>query len=106
MRGDGIHKDCKEANRYLKRAADLGHPHAQYCFATNLAHGCGVDANLDHAVGYMKKAAEQGHAQAVQFFERNATTAAPVPGDDLSMCSFDAIRVEIKGTKKPEQKKK
>jgi hypothetical protein len=86
----------KESNRYLKRAADLGNASAQYYFVAHLANGIGIEPNLSEATRYMKFSAEQGNRKAITFFERNATSIATGPPNDLSTVAFERPGLHFK----------
>lgn len=63
-RGDGVERDCYEARRWLKRAAEAGEVEALYNLGTLDDEGsCGI-ARAESAVEFYRRAAEKGHAGA------------------------------------------
>ena len=61
---EGVKKDCSEAIRWWKKAADQGNAKAQYSLGNSYYDGEGVAVDQTEAVKWFRKAAEQGHAQA------------------------------------------
>lgn len=63
--GDAVERDCYEARRWLKRAAEAGDAGALYSLGTIDDEGsCGI-AQAESAVDYYRRAAEKGHAGAL-----------------------------------------
>jgi TPR repeat protein len=64
LEGDGVVADAVQAVRWLRRAAEQGHPRGQntlgHCYST----GKGVAKDPAAAVEWFRRAAEQGHARA------------------------------------------
>ena len=54
--GIGIEKDEKEAEKWMKKAADAGNAVAQLMYGTRL-----LEDNAEEAVGYLEKSAERGY---------------------------------------------
>ncbi len=67
--GKGIVKDCTEAARWFRRAAQKDLPEAQYAIAMQHRNGQGVPKNNDIAMEWLMKAAEKGDKRAMLFFE-------------------------------------
>jgi hypothetical protein len=65
VRGDGVTKDCREAEAWLRRAAAQGHAGAQLSLGALHAEGCGVPRNDTEAVRWYRRAAEGGVAGAM-----------------------------------------
>jgi TPR repeat protein len=62
--GDGVERDCYEARRWLKRAAEAGEVEALYRLGTIDDEGtCGI-AQAESAAEFYRQAAEKGHAGA------------------------------------------
>ena len=57
-------KDFEEALPLLQRAAEFGHPDAQYRLGTCYDYGYGTEVDAEKASYWYLKAAEQGHADA------------------------------------------
>jgi len=57
-----VDKDEKEAIKFERKAAMLGHAMSQFNLSLNYAQGIGVDKNLEIASMWCSKAAAQGHA--------------------------------------------
>jgi len=53
-----------EANPWLRKAAEQGHPKGQASLAMALLLGRGTEKNLDEAIVWLRKAADQGHPKA------------------------------------------
>jgi TPR repeat protein len=53
-------KDLPQASQWFKKAAEQGHPDAQFNLAVMYLTGEGVPANLTESVQWMRKAADQG----------------------------------------------
>ena len=53
-----------EALKWFRKAAELGHPKAQYNLGVCYANGIGVQKDMKEAVRWFRKAAEQGIAEA------------------------------------------
>eukprot|EP01088_Endostelium_zonatum_P011033 TRINITY_DN24809_c0_g1_i1.p1 TRINITY_DN24809_c0_g1~~TRINITY_DN24809_c0_g1_i1.p1 ORF type:complete len:229 (-),score=43.45 TRINITY_DN24809_c0_g1_i1:266-928(-) len=54
----------KEAVMWWRKAAEDGHPEAQYCLGNAYDQGDGVEQNKIEAINWWRKAAEQGERQA------------------------------------------
>lgn len=110
--GRGFQRDHRRSRSYLKRAAEAGHAHAQYLYASMLLRGEGGSANHSAAVLYYEKAANAGslqalnglgyeyfygHAQpknltrAFKYFQRAALSLNP-DGDSLYNCAHCLAR--------------
>lgn len=62
--GDGVERDCYEARRWLKSAAEAGEVEALYLLGSMDDEGrCGI-AQAESAVEFYRRAAEKGHAGA------------------------------------------
>lgn len=59
-----VQKNCASAFHWWHRAAESGHPMAQYQVGIYLLNGFGVAQNMEEAVTWLRKAVEQGDAQA------------------------------------------
>ena len=59
-----VDKDEKEAHKYEKKAAMLGHAICQYNLSVKYAQGIGVEKNLEISAMWCGKAAAQGYADA------------------------------------------
>ncbi|MBJ7259864.1 MAG: sel1 repeat family protein, partial [Chthoniobacterales bacterium] len=62
--GRGMDQSDKESYIYMRRAAELGSPEAQYEVANMLANGRGMPRDVEAALVWGRKAAEQGYAPA------------------------------------------
>jgi TPR repeat protein len=60
-KGDGVEKNCTEAVRYFRLAADQNYGDGLVAVGRCLRVGIGVAANAKAAVGFFRKAAEQDH---------------------------------------------
>lgn len=63
--GRGFQRDHRRSRSYLKRAAEAGHTHAQYLYASMLLRGEGGPADHAAAVSYYEKAADAGSLEAL-----------------------------------------
>ena len=61
--GDGVAKDSVQAARWYQKAAEQGHPRAQFKFGTYVDMGVALTSHLK-SVDWFKKAADQGDAEA------------------------------------------
>src|SRR5690349_5773152 len=61
---EGAHQDLRLAFDWALRAAEMGHPDAQFTLATFYYSGKGVGASREKALQWFRKAAEQGHLRA------------------------------------------
>ena len=57
-------RDSSQAARWLRLAANQGHPQAQYAIGILYAKGRGIPKSLPAAATWIKKAAWQGHLKA------------------------------------------
>lgn len=57
-------KDYGGAAGFFRRAAECGHPEAQYRLGKMCVEGAGVAKDMDNALKWLRKAADQGHAGA------------------------------------------
>ena len=63
--GNGVEKNCYEAVKWWRRAAEQGHADAQYRLGFyGYAEGIGAEKDDAAAAMWYQKAAEQGHAEA------------------------------------------
>ena len=61
FRGLGVPRDYVEARRWLRPAAEQGHPAAQWRLCRIYARGLGVDKDHAEAKAWCREAAEAGH---------------------------------------------
>ena len=64
FRGLGVPRDYVEARRWLRPAAEQGHPEAQWRLCMTYARGLGVDKDHAEARAWCRVAAEAGHVWA------------------------------------------
>ena len=64
LKGDGFYNYPKEAVRYLKKAAEKEHVHAEYQLALAYHTGDGVKKDEDECIRWLEKAAEKSHKEA------------------------------------------
>lgn len=57
---NGLPQDAKKAIEYLRKAADVEHPHAAFALGCVYADGIGVTQNLDYARNWASKAQSLG----------------------------------------------
>jgi len=57
-------KDYGSAAGFFRRAAECGHPEAQYRLGKMCVEGAGVAKDIENALKWLRKAADQGHAGA------------------------------------------
>ena len=62
--GEGVKQDKKEAAKWMLKAAELGHPKAQFLLSALYFTGDGIDQNIPEAIKWIKKSAENGFAEA------------------------------------------
>ena len=62
--GEGVSRDPVQAAAWFKKAAEQGHPDAQFNLGIIYLKGEGVAPNLTESVVWLKKAADQGEATA------------------------------------------
>ena len=63
-KGEGVERDDVEAFHWYRKAAESGHPNAQFNLGVIYAKGRGVPANIEEAKIWYKLADEQGVEQA------------------------------------------
>ena len=64
LKGDGFYNYPKEAVRYLKKAAEKEHVHAEYQLALAYHTGDGVKKDEDECIRWLEKAAAKSHKEA------------------------------------------
>jgi len=118
--GEGVERDCYEARRWLKKAAETGEVEALYLLGTIDDEGsCGI-AQAESAVDYYRRAADRGHAGARyrlgelyrlgRGVEPDASeafrllTLAAGQGEPLAFCSL--ARLYAKGSGVPASRQK
>ncbi len=69
-KGVGVTRDDVEAYNWYHKAAELGHPNAQFNLGVIYAKGRGIDKNLDEAKKWYQQAAAQGDEGAVRALEK------------------------------------
>jgi TPR repeat protein len=69
-RGRGVEKSEIEAASLLSKAAEQGHPGAQYELGMAYIRGRGVQKDEAVGVQWLEKAARQGHPEAKREFEK------------------------------------
>jgi len=62
--GPGVHEDLDKALRWLRRAAEMGHPEAQYGLGSAHLAGEGVEESMELAAVWFRRAASNGNASA------------------------------------------
>ncbi len=68
--GDRVPRDHAEAAKWLRRAAENGHPAAQVELAMLHSDGLGVDRDANAAATWLRKASAQGHELAARMLDR------------------------------------
>ncbi|KAJ8600528.1 hypothetical protein CTAYLR_010710, partial [Chrysophaeum taylorii] len=63
--GRGLARDHPRARRYFERAANAGHAHAQYLYASMLLRGEGGEADHGTAIQFLERAARSGSVRAL-----------------------------------------
>jgi len=82
VEGYGMPKDLKEAAYWYQRAADKGHPQAQYNLGRLYAAGSGVKRDQEQAALWMSASATQGFAPAMADLGARYASASGVPKDE------------------------
>lgn len=59
-----------ESTGWYRRAAELGHAHAQWCYGLNLLNGRGVDADRAHGLRWIEAAAHGKFEGAIRFMSQ------------------------------------
>jgi len=102
--GYGLAKSDTEAFRWFLKAAQQGHPAAQYEVGQCYKNGIGVRANKKETEAWLSKAAQQGHIAATfttpvnaQSFKKGQVIESR---DEISCSSFGDIQFAVKGMHK------
>ena len=69
-KGKGTRRDDVEAFNWYRKAAEQGHPNAQFNLGVIYAKGRGIDRNTEEARIWYKKAADQGDENAERALQR------------------------------------
>ncbi|MBY0264627.1 MAG: sel1 repeat family protein, partial [Holosporales bacterium] len=67
--GEGMPKNLKEAEKWIRKAAEQGSAKAQYNLGLIYHEGEGMPKNLKEAARWFRKAAEQGLSEATKALE-------------------------------------
>jgi uncharacterized protein len=81
IEGYGIEQDQKQAAYWYRKAAEQGHPEAQYNLGRLYATGAGVPRDQDEALRWVRAAASQGYAPAQARFGLRYATGSGIPQD-------------------------
>lgn len=77
--GDGVAANPDSADAYLRKAALLGHPDANYLLGLNFLRGLGATADLDSARFFLHRAAEANQRDALALlFKSYAEGTSPL----------------------------
>ena len=82
--GDGVKKDCREAEAWFRRAAVQHHAGAQFSLGALHADGCGVTRNDGEAVRWYRRSAEGGFARALHHLGYMHYAGRGVPQSDAT----------------------
>jgi TPR repeat protein len=82
-----VPQDKSEASRWYIKAAEQGHPEAQYYMGYRYEHGKGVTQNYPDAVRWYTKAAEQGNVSAL-----NGLGSLYLAGHGVPQSQIDAYK--------------
>jgi uncharacterized protein len=87
--GKGVPKDQAEANRLLRRAAELGHDASQFALGEMVQLGRdGEQRDLAQAAAWFRKAAEQGHYEAQNKLGEMLFDGVGVPKDRVEAVAW------------------
>ncbi len=80
-------KDYGGAAGFFRRAAECGHPEAQYRLWKMCVEGAGVARDIDNALKWLRKAADQGHAGARMDLDALGPGRDPLDGEARTKAS-------------------
>jgi S1-C subfamily serine protease len=83
-----VAKDCVEAAKWWRKAAEQDQATAQYCLGIGYAKGQGVAKDETEAVEWYRKAAEQNHAKAQDSLGRCYFYGHGAPKDYVEACKW------------------
>lgn len=81
--GDGVTQDYEKAADYFHKAAEQGHPGAQYRLGVAYAYGEGVKADKSESINWYRKAAQQGNTTAQRTLASMYLKGEGVPRDPV-----------------------
>jgi hypothetical protein len=82
IEGYGMDKDPAQAALWYQKAANSGHPEAQYFLALQYASGKGVKRDEEQAERWISSAASQGYAPAMSELGKRFTNGNGIAKDD------------------------
>jgi len=81
--GRHLRRNCAQAAKWVRIAADAGHPAAQYNLALRYFHGDGVAASPDNTTRWLRAAASHGYAKARLALQREYLLRDPASSPSL-----------------------
>ena len=75
--GLGVPKDLRQANAWVRKAAENGDQTAQFGLGVVYENGRGVQKNLAQSITWYRKAAEQGYSEGLVAIQRLAESGDP-----------------------------
>ena len=101
QRGEALYGSghFSDAAPFLKKAADLGNPHAQYLLGSMHHFGHGLDKNYDEAIKLYRKSIENGYSKALinlawLYATRPAEVEVDIDGDEALALALKAVEEE------------
>jgi hypothetical protein len=65
-KGQGVKKSERQAVHWIRKAAELNHPYAQYGLGAYLINGIGIEKDMFLAAYWISRAAAQGQQHAIE----------------------------------------